>query len=146
MINNTLFRGKNLKGQWVEGSLFNGINYFDNEKATFILYNDPKIDSRGCTVNYSGEPVDPETVSQWTGLTDKNGVKIFGGDILGFMDSWGEERISGVVEYGVFNCSCCDGVYGWQIKGGDIRDLEGNTWLYVKGNIWDNPELVGEKL
>lgn len=91
--------------------------------------------------------IDPKTVGQYIGLTDKNGKKVFEGDILAFYSDYHEkELIDGVVKYGEFNCTCCDGVYGWYIDGGDIRKLgDTNTRLYVVGNIHDNPELLGAK-
>ena len=91
--------------------------------------------------------VDPETVGQFTGLYDKDGKKIFEGDIIA--SCWQEkEYIQGVVEYGNFNCTCCNGVYGWFFNGGDIREAfddekGGEYGIYIKGNIYDNPELLG---
>lgn len=50
----------------------------------------------------------------------------------------------------MFNCSCCDGVYGWYIESTsyyvDIRNLAVH-WdtpieLEVFGNIYENPELL----
>ena len=65
-------------------------------------------------------------IEQCTGLKDKNDNLIYEGDIV----SDGYHK--GVVKYGEFNCSCCDGVYGWYFDGGDIRETEyyeivGNT-------------------
>lgn len=96
----------------------------------------------------NGIEVDYKTVGQYTGLTDKNGTKVFEGDIIAHY-SFGEVHIDGVVKYGTFNCSCCEGVYGWYIDGGDIRSLkeewdeECSTNCYIIGNIHDNPELLG---
>ena len=72
-------------------------------------------------------------------MTDKNGKKIFEGDILA-TKLFGEHIDKGVVRYGNYNCSCCDGVYGWYVDGGDIRDAE--EIGEVIGNIHDNPELM----
>lgn len=90
---------------------------------------------------------DAETLGQFTGLKDKNGTKIYEGDILARIYYDGTTRVEGVVKYGDFNCSCCDGVYGWYIDGdGDIRDLADSNYtpLFVIGNIYDNPELIKE--
>ena len=48
-------------------------------------------------------------------------------------------RVEGAVKYGNFNCSCCDGVYGWYVDGGDIRDIRS---CVVIGNIYENKELL----
>ena len=87
----------------------------------------------------------PETVGQFTGLTDKNGKKIFEGDILRAWSDYHQIYYGHcVVRCGVFNCSCCHGVYGWCLEDGDIRILEDpDKYSYeVCGNIHDNPELL----
>ena len=91
--------------------------------------------------------VDPETVGQYTGLTDKNGVRIFEGDILkstikiidyadvGFSISHYDEEDIGIVE--------------WRKDGFMIAHKSG-TWArsfygsenYVIGNIHDNPDIL----
>ena len=120
-----LFRGKQWN-KWVYG------NYVtirdnsppDNDVTIHIIHK-----------NDTAYVVDPETVGQYIGLEDKNGKKIFEGDIVG------TGSYCATVKYGEWNCSCCDGVYGWTFDGGDIRNPK---WYEVIGNIHDNPELLKE--
>ena len=124
-----LFRGKRIdNGEWVEG-FYNHIpcgRFLCDEHCIQTIKQDGRI----------GQLYDvyDSTVEQFTGLNDKNGKKIFEGDIVA--SQW----CRGVVCCGEFNCSCCDGVYGWYFYGADIREYD----MYeVIGNIHDNPELLG---
>lgn len=121
-----LFRGKRVSdGEWLLGCL---ICYTRKGELVCCIHGD-----------YYSHAIDPATVGQFTGLTDKNGKKIFEGDILA-AKLFGNHIDKGVVRYGQYNCSCCDGVYGWYVDGGDIRDAE--ELCEVIGNIHDNPELM----
>ena len=125
-----LFRGKHSeKSRWDYGDL-----YIDHGKAY--------IGSRDIMhgVRVHGEVI-PETVGQYTGLTDKNGTKIFEGDIVKLRLLAAKMEWKGVCEYrnGAFGLS-------WQYAGERYCTFAGtcNAEYEVLGNIYDNGELIHE--
>ena len=112
-----LFRGKSRNnGKWYEGDL--------GTVAHKRFIDDGIVNER----------VIPETVGQYTGLTDKNGKKIFEGDIL--KGAW--ETVFQVVYddcYLGFRAKEKDGMH-------NCIDYYGLDRLEIIGNIHDNPELL----
>ena len=143
-IREVIFRGKRTdNGEWIEG-FYSAEEY--NPYIGKIEYI-PRIQIIGKCVSLG---VIPETVGQFTGLTDKNGVKIFEGDIVKCTDTINDFEFNAVVEFGNPN-----GEYNWgyQLKfiSGEDSNFDILCWvdmeetgafIEVIGNIHDNPELV----
>lgn len=78
------------------------------------------------------------TITQFTGQRDKNGRDIYEGDIVTTMYD-----TKGVVEF-VGNVNGKIPIYGWTIREKEnYRCVQ--TICEVIGNIFENPELIGEK-
>lgn len=121
-----LFRAKErYSGAWVYGALLKD-NVF-----TYILNGNPKV-TIGLQVTKEVAEVLPETVGQFTGLTDKNGTMIFEGDIV---ECHAIETTEVVIVEDIRNIPV-------HFKWVDI--YKGST-IEIIGNIHDNPELLEEK-
>lgn len=123
-----LFRGK-IQGltDWIYGY------YAKSGENHFILLDTDNED------NYS--IVDPETVGQYTGLTDKNGKKIFEGDIVNYVRMPKIYMIDFHEEF--LHCSLF--YYDKELKNiyycGIVHKNDGKS-IEVIGNIYDNPEFL----
>ena len=144
-----LFRGKRIdNGEWVDG-------YYYESKISGCFILSPKIKVRkkdGVVINDSFEvfEVIPETVGQFTGLTDKNDKKIFEGDIVHAVYQVGYVGCKNV-DYGIGVVKYCASYYGGASYEIDIIGDSGSrvftasleNGVEVIGNIHDNPELIG---
>ena len=119
--------------EWIEGDLVR-----DSE-------GNPHIVDTKYAVYWKGEPIFvceeecevlPETVGQYTGLTDKNGKKVFEGDIVNI--EYPKTTVKNtVIEY--------IGASFYGSTDSDTWELDGYYQLEVVGNIHDNKELLEVK-
>lgn len=133
------FRGKSTSTKWLYGNL---LTYTVNGVLWAKIWENDEDGKLGGKRSYT---VEPRTVGQYTGLTDKNGVEVYEGDILSRNNA--QFPMRGPVEYenGSFFFHdeelgfCWYPLHGIAKQGtGTLNDLE------VIGNIHDNPELLGD--
>lgn len=122
-----LFRGKRIfTKDWIEGVAFS----HDNNEVT-MLSQHPMDGS------LLGKEVYPGTVGQFTGLTDKNGTKIFEGDVLRNASNEKKAVVQWFSEHSAFMLWCKSENQVYWLYDNDFHNIE------VIGNIYDNPELLG---
>ncbi len=158
-MNRTIkFRGKTVNGnKWVYGDLL-------HIAGGYIIYHGSQKDCEITTGKHVSvellhdeiSVVVPETIGQFTGLFDKNGKGIYEGDIV-------EQIVTNGYDYGfIGEVGFDNGVFGIKhktYKGYIVsRFVYSSHWndghahgtiLYeyeLKGNIYDNPELIKEEL
>lgn len=142
-----IFRGKRVNGgEWVYGDLL-------HIAGGYIIYHGSQKDCEITTGKHVAvellhneiSVVVPETVGQFTGLFDKNGKEIYGGDIvqLDYTTTIGKHRIG--LSFEVKWCTQEGCWVGWD---GFVENALQQTckMFVVKGNIYDNPELMKEEL
>ena len=142
-----LFRGKRVdNGKWVEGELLH-----DMKSRPWIYWTTPKE----LPVFFSKNAiVTPETIGQYTGLTDKNGRRIFEGDIVCIRYRNGEICCIGDVQFshGVYGAEWLGTKKNKSMVGGwgqlhNLRRFDDDIIndIEVIGNIYDNPELLEDE-
>lgn len=141
-----LFKAKRIdNGEWVEGCIV-----IDQSRLDRFKYRIQPIESG---VLYA-PPIDPDTLCQYTGFTDKNGKKIWENDILRYSYDYdgspflkdGEE-----IKYRAGAVFWSEWRGSWAVCGrGNKKCTNNDVFKYnrnpnrteVIGNIFDNPELL----
>lgn len=129
MTKEILFIGKRVdNGEWVVGDLIH--RQIWKCSLTIIRVSDDGFD------HYEEYEVIPETVGQFTGLTDKNSKKIFEGDIIAkgfelYEVRWNPEQ----VRWGIY-------LDNYEVAG---FTKFSESYFEVVGNIYDNRELLNGK-
>lgn len=129
-----LFRGKRKdNGEWIDGFYFFDECALIVENLSYSL-----IKNKQCQL-VGVHPIISETVGQYTGLTDKNGKKIFEGDLC-----LCDRNISTRVDKQVFTIIFDDEDGAW-VGTGWSSSIEAREFSMCEiiGNIHDNPELLG---
>lgn len=133
-----IFRGKRKdNGEWVYGSY---IRLRADEPSVFDTYHIYSY------VDDEFYDVAPKTVSEYTGLMDNNGKRIFEGDIIQYKTKYDVAPIYSYVVY----CADTDNYPAFDLEqhAYEINGLQGacrECLCEVIGNKWDNPELLEEQ-
>ena len=115
-----LFRGKEVESSdWYYGDIFHSSMNVDTTRIHDYI-------------NRANVEIIPDTLGQYTGLTDKNGVKIFEGDIVEYEGK--RYSINYLPHYARFSA----------VKPNTVFCVFAYQRGEVIGNIYDNPELIGE--
>lgn len=123
-----LFRGKRKdNGEWI---VDNSVLFFTNSTKIY-----------GALNGWRESEVIPETVGQYTGLTDKNGKKIFEGDIVSEKPSMNNVEYVGYIAYDEKTALWRFMILNSDHYNGVVLGSYSTSYAVI-GNIYDNPELL----
>ena len=139
MSREILFRGKRIdNGEWIEGFYFEA-----NEKHMILNFTVQKNE-----LYHNMYEIEPNTVCQYTGLTDKNGNRIWENDFLTCRKYIGGNFVDEHIECGFIEMK--HGAFGIHRKNPNAYYRPFKDWLEdyeyeVIGNVFDNPELLEKR-
>jgi len=123
-----LFRAKRKNGAWIEGNLL----FYPDVNRAYI--------HTGDYYHGGAVEVDRNTIGQYTGLMDKDGKRIFEGDII---ECWSEGvKARGTVQQNMGGLWIIYPAWQKHIMWGLCPNEDGSADVEIIGNIHDNPELV----
>lgn len=138
MVREIEFRGKS-ENKWIYSK------GYKQSKETIALFND----------DWEWRAIEPSTLGQYTGLKDKNGTKIFDGDIIKGITEDTNQEVFGVIRFGKYlDCNFEDSTIGFYFEcngcqysmfNGEAQGYDLLSLVEVVGNVIDNPELLGEE-
>lgn len=122
-LSEILFRGKRLdNGEWVGGHVYTTVHFQDTIEEEWYCFINPV----GCYPTHAYQ-VDPDTLGQYIGKKDKEGRRIFTGDLLRLSENGKSYEVK-----------FADGSFYME---GTSVPIKFAHKLLVVGNIYDNPEL-----
>ena len=137
-----LFRGKRCDtGEWAQGYYIRADHHWHKHGIHKDWIALGASANGGWFALHSKYAVKSETVEQFTGLTDKNGKRIFEGDIIKIPDDYDEFGINAGEVYEVYFAF---GGFRLKPKRSNAKGfwLEDDKTVEIVGNIHDNPELL----
>lgn len=139
MSREILFKAKRINnGEWVERYIFK-LKTTSKEykvKDRYFIFTG-EFDVTGLFPDFIRYEVDPSTICQCAGLTDKNNKKIWENDIVKTYEASSKEYLTNIVKYYKGSFKVFKKHYlSMYISKYELKDLE------VIGNVFDNPELL----
>lgn len=138
-----LYRGKRTdNGEWVDGN-----HLYDNISGKHYIVpfgnitESTKVGEDGCCYCVGFEVI-LETVGEYTGLTDKNGKKIFEGDVIKTKKYGKVIMYSNINDYDVFKVVYQPAVYRLENRQRGFNLVDRGFDYEVIGNIHDTLELL----
>ena len=145
MAREILFMAKRIdNGEWVEGYLFKNFHQ-ESPHDRFSIQYKTRNDEKKWKPKYMAVEIDESTICQYTGLTDKNGNKIWENDVV---------KVESDVIGSPFGCGMIGKIeYSecafWVVPNNILETThlfaDDCAEIEVIGNIFDNPELLKEE-